>query len=79
MRDHDPLIALDGGADGLDFYRRLAREATAHLHDGGRILLEIGCDQGDAVQAIFAEAGWKDGSVEKDLAGRDRVFSAAKA
>ena len=78
MRDHDPLIALDGGTDGLDFYRRLAKESAAHLNAGGKILLEIGCEQGAAVQEIFAQAGWKDGLVEQDLAGKDRVFSAAK-
>ena len=78
VRDHDPLLALDGGADGLDFYRRLAKEAGAHLNDGGEILLEIGCEQGEAVMQIFAEAGWREGRVEKDLAGRDRVFSARK-
>ena len=78
VRDHDPLIALDGGTDGLDFYRRLAKESAAHLNAGGKILLEIGCEQGAAVQEIFAQAGWKDGLVEQDLAGKDRVFSAAK-
>ncbi len=78
VRDHDPLLALDGGADGLDFYRRFAKEASAHLNDGGEILLEIGCEQGEAVMKIFAEAGWREGRVEKDLAGRDRVFSARK-
>ena len=40
VRDHDPLLALDGGADGLDFYRRLAKDAPAHLNEGGKILLE---------------------------------------
>ncbi len=78
VRDHDPVLALDGGEDGLDFYRRLAKEAAAHLNDGGKILLEIGCEQGEAVKAIFAEAGWRDGCVAKDLAGRDRVFSALR-
>ena len=78
VRDHDPLLALDGGADGLDFYRRLAKEAPSHLNEGGKILLEIGCEQGADVIRIFAEAGWRDGRVEQDLAGRDRVFSALK-
>ena len=78
VRDHDPVLALDGGEDGLDFYRRLAKEAAAHLNDGGKILLEIGCEQGEAVKAIFAGAGWREGRVEKDLAGRDRVFSALR-
>lgn len=78
VRDHDPLLALDGGADGLDFYRRLAKDAPAHLNEGGKILLEIGCEQGADVIRIFAEAGWREGCVEQDLAGRDRVFSALK-
>ena len=76
VRDHDPILALDGGADGLDFYRRLAKDAAGHLNAGGKILLEIGCEQGEAVKALFAAEGWKNGRVEKDLAGRDRVFSA---
>lgn len=78
VRDHDPLLALDGGADGLDFYRRLAKDAPAHLNEGGKILLEIGCEQGADVIRIFAEAGWREGRVEQDLSGRDRVFSALK-
>ena len=78
VRDHDPLLALDGGADGLDFYRRLAKESPAHLNQGGKILLEIGCEQGADVTAIFEEAGWRSCRVEKDLAGRDRVFSAER-
>ena len=78
VRDHDPILALDGGEDGLDFYRRLAKDSAAHLNDGGMILLEIGCEQGDAVTRLFAEAGWRDCRVEKDLAGKDRVFSARR-
>ena len=78
VRDHDPLLALDGGADGLDFYRRLAKDAPAHLNEGGKIVLEIGCGQGADVIRIFAEAGWREGRVEQDLSGRDRVFSALK-
>ena len=78
VRDHDPLLALDGGADGLDFYRRLAKDAAAHLNANGRIVLEIGCEQGADVVRLFEEAGWKEGRVEKDLAGRDRVFSARR-
>ena len=78
VRDHDPLLALDGGADGLDFYRRLAKDAPAHLNEGGKILLEIGCGQGADVIRIFTEAGWREGRVEQDLSGRDRVFSALK-
>ena len=76
VKDFEPHLALHGGEDGLDFYRRLAKDAAGHLNAGGKILLEIGCEQGEAVKALFAAEGWKNGRVEKDLAGRDRVFSA---
>ena len=78
VRDHDPRLALDGGKDGLDFYRRLAGEAAAHLNEGGMILLEIGSEQGALVRQIFEDAGWRECRIEQDLAGKDRVFSAHK-
>ena len=58
MRDHDPRLALDGGTDGLDFYRRLAREAAVFLRPGGRIMLEFGDDQETAVAAAFELEKW---------------------
>lgn len=76
VRDHDPLMALDGGADGRSFYRRIAAGAGSRLVSGGRIFLETGCEQGEQVSAILAEAGFEDIRVIKDYAGLDRVVSA---
>ncbi len=73
VRDHDPRIALDGGDDGLDFYRRIAEHAPMHLNRGGMIFLEIGCDQASDVTAILAGAGFTDLETVKDYAGNDRV------
>lgn len=73
IRDHEPMVALDGGADGLDFYRRIASEAPDYLEDGGVILLEIGDTQGQAVKALLGDAGFTHTRVICDLAGRDRV------
>ena len=75
VRAHDPLMALDGGADGLDFYRRIIRESTEHLLPKGYLMLEIGYDQTQAVGEWMREAGFQRISVKKDLAGLDRVVS----
>ena len=69
----EPRMALDGGADGLSFYRRITREAPAHLAEGGMLLAEIGAEQGEAVRELFAENGFSGIRVIRDLAGRDRV------
>ena len=76
VRDHDPLIALDGGADGLDFYRRIAEGAPRYLAKDGIIFLEIGYDQATAVSSILEDAGFKDIEVVKDYGGNDRVIVA---
>ena len=76
VKDFDPRLALDGGPDGLAPYRVLATQAGAWLGAGGRILVEIGHDQGAAVSALFLEAGYEDVSVRRDLAGLDRVVVA---
>lgn len=73
VRNHDPHIALDGGADGLDFYRRIAAEAPSHLTPGGAVFLEIGFDQAEAVTALLEAAGFKNIIVYKDYSGNDRV------
>ncbi len=75
VRDHEPRGALDGGADGLYFYRILAARAGDFLNPGGRLLMEIGYDQADAVRELLADQGWLDLEVIKDLAGNDRVVS----
>lgn len=73
VREHEPRIALDGGADGLIFYRRIAQEAGRHLNGGGMLFFEIGCEQADAVREIMEEAGFREIQVVKDFAGLDRV------
>ncbi len=75
VRFHDPRSALDGGVDGLHFYRILASEAPRYLAEGGKIYMEIGHDQGEAVRALLHRAGFREISVQKDLAGLDRVIS----
>jgi release factor glutamine methyltransferase len=75
VRDHEPRLALDGGADGLDAYRLLAPEILRVLKPGARFAVEIGHDQAQAVQALFRAAGAVDIALEKDLSLRDRVVS----
>ena len=76
VRDYEPRMALDGAADGLCFYRRIAREAPQYLRPGGRIYLETGFDQGPLAAAILAEAGFQKIRVIRDYAGNDRVIAA---
>lgn len=76
VRDHEPAMALDGGADGLDFYRRFAAEAPAFLNPGGAVCLEIGFDQAESVSALLEKEGFREVKVLKDLAGLDRVVTA---
>lgn len=71
VREHEPMIALSGGTDGLDFYRILAEEAPKHLNCDGRLIMEIGYDQGETVPALMRNLG--DTMVLKDLNGLDRV------
>lgn len=73
VRDHDPRLALDGGEDGLDFYRRIADGAGEHLVPGGSIFLEIGYDQAEAVKRILRHASFTDIAVIRDYGGNDRV------
>lgn len=72
---HEPSMAFLGGSDGLDFYRRLAEEARPLLNPQGKLLMEIGWDQAEAVCNIFQLNGFKT-HVFPDLAGRDRVILA---
>ncbi len=69
----EPRLALDGGEDGLDFYRRIAKDAAAHLQEDGDLFLEIGYDQGLAVKELLEAKGWKTIKVFQDLNGYDRV------
>ena len=79
IREHEPMLALDGGEDGLDPYRILIPQLADRLEDGGVAMLEIGDDQGPAVKALFAEQGrFCDICVKQDLAGRDRYVTARR-
>ena len=72
---HDPMLALDGGEDGLIFYRRICEGAGIHLKKGGHLIFEIGADQGEAVSSLMERAGLKVEGIKKDLAGLDRVVT----
>jgi release factor glutamine methyltransferase len=73
---HDPLEALSGGEDGLVFYRALAAGVKAWLRPGGHIAVEIGDEQGQDVEDIFAASGLQDIRIFRDYADRDRVVTA---
>lgn len=72
---YEPIQALDGKEDGLHFYRRIIEKASDYLNPDGKLLFEIGHDQGESVSKLMMEAGYKDVRVIKDLAGNDRVVT----
>lgn len=74
VSEYEPKMALDGGEDGLVFYRRIAKEAKAVLLPGARLYLEIGYDQGESVKDIFQKEGYEAVEVFPDLAGNPRVL-----
>jgi release factor glutamine methyltransferase len=76
VKGHDPHTALDGGADGLVFYRALAAKMKLWVRSGGHVAVEIGDDQGAEVKAIFEASGGQDLCVIKDYTDRDRVVTA---
>lgn len=76
--NHDPVQALSPGQDGLAPYRIIAAQAADHLTAQGRVLVEIGWQQGAEVVAILASHGWSDLALIRDLGGRDRVVSGRK-
>lgn len=79
VKNHEPLIALNGGEDGLNFYRIIAAKAGKHLKSGGNLVLEIGSDQAEEVSRLLAFTGeYERISTVKDLAGLDRVIVAEK-
>lgn len=73
VRDHEPRMALDGTADGLEFYRRIIEEAGQHLVSSGMLFFEIGYDQGQAVSELMRQHGYREVQVVQDYAGLDRV------
>lgn len=77
VREHEPRTALNGGADGLDFYRRIAAQAGRYLKPGGSLYLEIGYDQAAAVSTLLSAHGFCEIHIRRDLAGCDRVAAAS--
>ncbi len=60
VREYEPHLALDGGEDGLNFYRSIAQQWKVALREGGRLLLEVGCGQADAVEQILSQQGYRE-------------------
>lgn len=79
VRDFDPRLALDGGGDGLDFYRRLAREAGAWLQPPGQLMLEFGDGQAPALEKIFSDEKWVVEEIVSDYSPRPRILIARPA
>lgn len=74
VKEYEPMLALDGGEDGLDFYRIILAEAKDYLVKGGLLMMEIGYDQGAEIAEIFDRNGnYSSFKIVKDLAGHDRV------
>lgn len=73
VREYEPLIALDGGKDGLEFYRRLLLEAHDHLAESGYLAMEHGYDQAEAVEDLAINYGWQEIKQFSDYGGRPRV------
>lgn len=73
IKDHEPMTALDGGIDGLDFYRRIIPESKKYLQPKGLLIFEIGHNQGGKVKDLMIHGGFKDVKILKDLQGLNRV------
>ncbi len=78
VREFEPWSALDGGADGLDFYRRIIQESRKWLRPGGWLFFEIGYDQGKDLLRLMKDGGFIQVEIRKDLAGLDRVVFGRK-
>lgn len=78
VKDFEPRIALDGGFDGLDFYKRITPESKRYLKDNGLLIYEIGYNQGKDVKDILIKEGFREVSILKDLQGLDRVVLGIK-
>jgi release factor glutamine methyltransferase len=79
VNKYDPKIALDGGIDGLDFYRVLAKGAVSKLVAGGKLMMEFGEGQADAIRKNFEMQNWIVEAVERDYSQRERFLIARRA
>jgi len=78
VKKYEPRNALDGGDDGLLFYREITKRFFENLADGGMLIYEIGFDQREQVMNLLEQAGFKNVTAEKDLNGNDRVVYGVK-
>ena len=78
VRDFDPRLALDGGTDGLDFYRKFATEAKSFLKLDGKIMVEFGDGQADRIKRIFENEKWIVEAVKEDYSQRARILIARR-
>lgn len=76
VRDFDPRLALDGGEDGLDFYRRFATHAKSFLNNAGLLMVEFGDTQAGPIERIFVDHGWSIEAIECDYSRRPRILVA---
>jgi release factor glutamine methyltransferase len=79
VRDHDPRLALDGGPDGLNFYRRLALEAKAFLNRNAKMMLEFGDGQAEPICSLFEKQNWIVERVVTDYTQRPRILIVRRA
>lgn len=73
VKDYEPNLALDGGIDGLDYYKTILKDVTLHLKEKGYLIFEIGYNQGKTVSDLMIEKGFLEVQIKKDYAGLDRV------
>lgn len=73
VKDHEPMLALDGKEDGLYFYKEIIKDAGKYLNPAGMLAFEIGYDQGEAVKELMETQGFSRVEIKKDLAGLDRL------
>ena len=78
VKDYEPRLALDGGADGLDYYRKIASLAKEYLVGGGYLFMEFGINQATDVKEILMQEGYSEIEVKKDLCGKERMIKARK-
>ena len=78
VKDYEPTLALDGGADGLDYYRIIANNAANRLNAGGKLFLEVGIGQANAVKELLEQAGFINVEIRKDISGIERMIKAEK-
>ena len=78
VREYDPRAALDGGPEGLDYFRRLAAEAASFLEPGGRLMLEIGDGQAECVRSLLQEQKWIVEALQEDYNHTPRIVIARR-